>query len=31
MSNISIADYADDKVIFSIHNDPVIASTNLHV
>jgi hypothetical protein len=27
--NTTVADYADDKVIFSIHNDPIIASTNL--
>jgi len=24
-----IANYADDKVFFSIHNDPIIAFTNL--
>jgi hypothetical protein len=28
-SNNTIADYANDKVIFSVHNDPNIASTNL--
>jgi len=27
--NTTVADYADDKVILSIHNDPIIASSNL--
>jgi len=31
MQQTSIADYADDKVILSINNDPVTASSNLQL